>query len=106
MARRKDFRRIKTAKIRGRTYKVKWGRIDKGKALGKIDRPQDVGKVLRIDHSTDAVELLGTVLHEILHGSLWDLDEISVTDTEQCFLAFVRRMGIKVTFPGHKPKTK
>lgn len=104
--RAEGFRKLKTATIRGRKYKLKWCAVDKGEALGAIDWPSAAGKRLRIDPNQTPFELLGTVIHEVLHGAIWDLDEAAVCDTEMAILSLLHRMGMKISFSGHEPKIK
>lgn len=107
MARRsKNFDHIKTCLVRGKRFKVKWrrppaaGKRDKGKTnLGSCDSPHDRGKTLYISpQDWDPQLLLGTVMHEVLHGSCFDLDETAVEEFEQSAMRLLRRMGLTVSF--------
>lgn len=107
MARRStNFDHIRTCLVRGKRFKVKWrmppsgGKNCKGKvSLGQCDSPNDRGKTLYLSpQDWDPQLLLGTVIHEVLHGACFDLDESAVSEYEHSLMRLLRRMGMEVRF--------
>ena len=54
-------------------------------ARGDIDSPTSKGKKIRVDTKVDndTEELLEVIIHECLHGLMWDLSEETVQESAQ-----------------------
>ena len=79
------FRSVKQAFLRGNSYIVQWAkpRVTKkrGPSRGLCDCPSAENRKIVIDPTVSEPVLLDTIIHEALHGCVWDLDEESVEST-------------------------
>jgi hypothetical protein len=48
-----------------------------------------------VAYSLDGIEELEILLHEMLHGCYWDMDEEAITDTAQSISKALWRMGYR-----------
>ena len=65
---------------------------------GDIDAPNAKGKKIRISTriEDDSEELLEVLIHECLHGLLWDLSEDSVTESAHDLAKLLYDLGARI----------
>lgn len=64
--------------IRGKRFTLRWVTRLKKDDRGDCDPPHAPGKTIRILKGQDQHTEFNTVIHEMLHAGLWDLDETVV----------------------------
>lgn len=82
--------------IRGRRYRLIYARLPHD-ADGICDAPDTEGKRIRIRRSLRGRRELDTLIHEMLHAAMWDLDESAVHDTAHDIAAVLWRLGYRKT---------
>jgi hypothetical protein len=67
-------------------------------ARGDIDNPSTKAKKIRISNKVEdeTEELLEVVIHECLHGLVWDLSEESVSESAQDLAKILYRLGARI----------
>jgi hypothetical protein len=66
---------------------------DGRQARGWCDQPDTKSKKIRIRSGMDDEETLDTVVHEMLHGAGWHIDEEFVTQFSRDVAAAITRLG-------------
>ena len=80
--------------LRGRAYTLKFGTVpDDGDGL--CDPPDKVGKTITINSKLKGERRLDVIIHELLHATNWDLDEVPVNDTATDIARVLTRLGYK-----------
>lgn len=82
---------VRTVTIRGRRWKV--AKLDKGKARGICEGPHIPDKEIDFPVHGGTRKDLDTIVHELLHGALWDLDEEAVYETAHDIAKVLWRLG-------------
>lgn len=103
---RRNFSHIKTHTVRGRRFLIRWRRPmpcpSKGEQSGDLDghcdAPCTSGRAIYLHKGGDAINLVGTVGHELLHAANFDLSEDLVDEWEESFTKMLRRMKAKIIF--------
>lgn len=96
------LRKVRTHVFRGGRYKTIW----RAPRRSKTDVPGETRfglcdferKKLWMFPSKDPYEFLDTVLHETMHANHPDLDEHSVRAGVESQVAFLKRLGMKISF--------
>lgn len=82
-----------TADIRGKRYRVRTARLVKN--WGECDHPATPGKEIRISNELAGFDLLETLIHEAVHGALWDLSEEAVDEASHSIAILLWRLGYR-----------
>jgi hypothetical protein len=67
-------RPVCSIKLLGKVWLLKWVSRLKGK-WGDIDPPDQRGRAIRISREAKGRRLLIVLIHEMLHGCFWQIDE-------------------------------
>lgn len=84
--------RPKSCVLRGRRYSLAWV-TNLGENDGKCDPPDWPAKKMRIKLGLSEHAEMETIIHEALHGCLWDLDETAVDQIAHDIARLLRRCG-------------
>jgi len=84
------------ARLRGRYWKLI--RARNLEARGDIDSPSVVGKKIRENTAVkdETEELLEVVIHECLHGMVWDLSEETVQESAADLAKILYELGARI----------
>ena len=84
------------AHLRGRYWRGL--RAKNLEARGDIDRPDIVGKRIRVSTGVkdNTEELLEVVIHECLHGLVWDLSEETVRESAVDLAKVLYKLGARI----------
>lgn len=88
-------RPVRSVRIRGRCYQYREQALGQQGALGLCDDPDSVGKAIAIDRRLKGFDRLETVIHELLHAGLWDLDEELVGVLANDYARALWRLGLR-----------
>lgn len=81
--------------IRGKAYRLEFVRKIEGDALGMCDAPNVSAKRIRVLERLRGEKRISTLIHEALHGALWDLDEEAVRETADDIARLLWRLGYR-----------
>lgn len=97
-----NFSKIRTHTLRGRRFDLRWRcpakGLPKGKYRGACSDPDDRysgENELYIWTRQPDKDILGTVIHEVLHGIVPSLKEEIVEDFEHDLMRLLNRMGLR-----------
>ncbi len=77
----------------GKHWDLVFGDLPRG-THGVCDRPDIVGKKITISKSIKGDKLVDTVIHELLHACLWDLDEEKVAEAATSITRVLKRLEL------------
>lgn len=80
--------------LRGKRYTFKRCRMPSD-ALGQCDPPDERGKQIRVCHTLRGEKELDVVIHELLHGCMWNLGETAINDSATDIASVLWRMGYR-----------
>jgi hypothetical protein len=80
--------------IRGRRWRLKYKRLPRDE-FGRCDAPDTPEKCIFIRKGIKGRQELDTLIHEMLHAALWDLDETAVNDTARDIAVALWRIGYR-----------
>ena len=89
-----DRRAVKTHRIRGRRYHIRWDGKNK-KVYGTADAPTKAHPTITIYKYLKGRSLLYALLHESLHACFWDMDEEAVTEAATDISHLLWRLGYR-----------
>lgn len=78
-------------RIRGQRWRLRFV-THLGENRGVCDKPN---RIIRIVSCQEGQMEMDTIIHEILHAALWDLDEEAVHDTANAIAAALWRVGYR-----------
>lgn len=82
------------ATLRGRRYRLVSKRLPR-KVGGYCEPPTRPNKAIAVCSTIRSPEvLLENIVHEVLHGALWDLDEVAIRETGECIARILMRLGV------------
>jgi len=80
--------------IRGRRYRLRYKRLPPDE-FGRCDAPDQPDKCIHIRKGLRGKQELDTLIHEMLHAALWDLDETAINDTAHDIALALWRIGYR-----------
>ena len=84
-----------SSNLRGKRYRFQSKRLPKDH--GTCDPRERPNKAISISRTIRSPMLmLDTLIHEALHGCLWDLDEAAITETAECIARVLIKAGVAV----------
>jgi hypothetical protein len=85
------------ARLRGKYWDLT--RTRNLEARGDIDSPSGKGKRIRVNSKVEnkTEELLEVIIHECLHGLIWDLSEETVHESAQDLAKILYRLGARIS---------
>jgi hypothetical protein len=86
---KKPSRGTCSVSIRGRRWKVKWV-SNLGDAVGTCDYDE---QTIRIARGQTPEAELDTLIHEIIHAAVYDLDEVAVHATANAVSSVLLKLG-------------
>ncbi len=106
---RRDFSHIRSHRFRDRRYGISWKRpkdqtkcahcgqkTERNPTHGECDPPRNPAKLIQINPNLPELDLLETVIHEGIHGCLWDVEEEAVGESARDIALIVWRMGFRL----------
>jgi len=84
---------IKTVNLRGKRFAISRPRRLQADTLGWC-RTHGKPKIA-VAYSLNGVEELEILIHEMLHGCYWDMDEEAISDTAESIAIALWRLGYK-----------
>ena len=83
-------------KINGRLWRVVLTPArDMGKDWGRCDHPPGRHPTIQVRRSLKGVNLLDTIVHEVLHAARPELDEQAVDTTARCIAKALHALGYR-----------
>jgi len=79
-------------KLRNRYFRLAFDRLDR-QTDGLCDMDE---RLIKVRKSLRGERQLEVIVHELLHGCHWDLDEIAITETAQDVARVLWRLGYKI----------
>ena len=83
-------------RIRGKSWDLSFVRTPDD-ADGLCDPPDTPSKRIRISHTLKGERQLDATIHELLHASHWDLDEVAINDTATDIARILWKLGYRKT---------
>jgi len=77
-------------RIRGQRWRLRFV-SHLGENRGVCDKPN---RIIRVESGHSTVHITDTLVHEILHAALWDLDEEAVAETATAIALALARCGL------------
>jgi hypothetical protein len=81
--------------IRNRRYKLRFTDELPRSVDGECDPPNVPNKEIRIKSKLRDERLLAVLLHEMLHGGLWDIEEVAVDNLSSDMARILWRLGYR-----------
>lgn len=83
-------------RLRGKYWNL--ARVRNLEARGDIDSPSSAAKRIRISGEVEdgTEELLEVIIHECLHGLVWDLSEETVQESSQDLAKILYKLGARI----------
>ena len=82
--------------IRGHTWRLVFVERLASGAAGEMDPVGTPRKEIRVAMQQSSIDILDTLLHELLHAAFPDLSEESVTDGATDIARVLQRLGVRV----------
>lgn len=88
---------VKQVILRGKRYSItRVSRLDiSGKFEGDCSPPSEPNRRIRVLNKMKGEPELDVLIHEMLHGCLWDIDEGVITETASDIAHALWRMGYR-----------
>lgn len=87
------MKQVRSAMIRGRRFKVLDSTSAPRGLLGQCSCPAMIEPEIHIPIQGDTKDELAVIIHEAIHGALWDLTEDSVEETCIAISDLLWRLG-------------
>ena len=81
--------------IRGKRWNLQFRKLRDG-SLGKCDSPEATNKKIVVNPNQSGVDVLGTLIHEMMHAAHWDLDEEAIDTTSVDIARVLWKLGYRV----------
>jgi len=91
----RPIEKIKTITMRGRRYRFIVKKLSK--VRGMTDHPATKGKAVHIDSREEGKQLLATVLDELIHCAVWELENEIVDEISDDMAEVLWRCGLRFT---------